>query len=315
MQGTRASAGSVSAVRPKRAYDRAVPRALNAIVHAVSAVLAACAIACGRTEPDPQGANAHGGTGAPHAGGIVSLSPALTHTAQALGAGDRIVGRTAWCDAPAARIVGSLEDRDLEAIVALRPALVLRQSSVPDPALEAAVRSMGARLVEVRAIDRVRDVEDAAAGVADALESIGVAGARARAAEATAAYHRATASPVACTRPVAFLYSTDPPAAFGAGTFVDDAWRSMGGRNAVTAQGYPTMSAEDLVRLAPAAIVIVVPKATSVPDWVRTVAPAVAMAESNALLEPSLRMLERAPAALRAVDAELVAQGAGGGAP
>ena len=146
-----------------RAYDRAVPRALNAIVHAVSAVLAACAIACGRTEPDPRGANAHGGSGAPHAGGIVSLSPALTHTAQALGAGDRIVGRTAWCDAPAARIVGSLEDRDLEAIVALRPALVLRQSSVPDPALEAAVRSMGARLVEVRAIDRVRDVEDAAA--------------------------------------------------------------------------------------------------------------------------------------------------------
>jgi iron complex transport system substrate-binding protein len=266
-------------------------------------------------EPEPRGANAHGGIGAAHAGGIVSLSPALTHTAQALGAGDRIVGRTAWCDAPEARIVGSLEDRDLEAIVALRPALVLRQSSAPDPALEVAARGVGARVVEVRAIDRVRDVEDAAANVADALESMGVAGARARAAEATAAFHRSTASPVACTRPVVFLYSTDPPAAFGAGTFVDDAWRSMGGCNAVTAQGYPTMSAEDLVRLAPAAIVIVVPKATSVPDWVRTVAPAVAMAESNALLEPSLRMLERAPAALRAVDAELVAQGAGGGAP
>ena len=292
-----------------------MPRVTNTIFRAVTATLAACAIACGRAEPDPGTGDAPGRLSAPLARGIVSLSPALTHTAQALGAGDRIVGRTAWCDAPGARIVGSLEERDLESIVALRPALVLRQSYAPDPALEAAARSVGARLVEVRAIDRVRDVEEAAASVADALESMGVVGARARAAEAIAAFHRATASPVACTRPVAFLYSTDPPAAFGAGTFVDDAWRAMGGRNAVTAQGYPAVSAEDLVRMAPAAIVMVVPKATPVPDWLRTAAPAVAVAESAALLEPSLRMLERAPAALREVDADLAAQGAGGGVP
>lgn len=292
-----------------------MPRVTNTIARAVSVALAACAMACGRAEPDSGARDAPERPGAPRTGGIVSLSPALTHTAQALGAGDRIVGCTAWCEAPGARVVGSLEDRDLEAIVALRPAVVLRQSSAPDAALEAAARAVGARLVEVRAIDRVRDVEEAASRVADALESMGVAGAQARATEAVALFHRDTASPVACTRPVAFLYSTDPPAAFGAGTFVDDTWRAMGGRNAVAARGYPSMSAEDLVRLAPAAIVLVVPKATGVPDWVRRAAPAVAVVESAALLEPSLRMLARAPDALRAADAELAAQGAGGGVP
>jgi hypothetical protein len=45
------------------------------------------------------------------------------------------------------------------------------------------------------------------------------------------------------------------------------------------------------------------------------VAPAVTTTEAAELLEPSLRMLERAPAALRAVDAALAAQGAAGGVP
>lgn len=288
-------------------------RGLGTHARSLAAALVACAAGCGAD--DEPGGRRGSETARPAAGAIVSLSPALTHTAQALGAADRIVGRTAWCDAPDAAVVGSLEDRDLEAIVALRPSLVLRQSSAPDPALEAAARAVGARVVDVRAIDRVRDVESMAADLAEVLESQGVAGARERARAAIESFHRSTASPVACTRPVVFLYSTDPPAAFGEHTFVDDAWRAMGGRNAVAARGYPTMTAEDIARLAPAAVVVVGPRSMAVPAWLRTVAPAVTTTEAAELLEPSLRMLERAPAALRAVDAALAAQGAAGGVP
>lgn len=285
-------------------------RVPHTLARSFAATVAAIVVGCGPGTPAGTRAEA---PDAKAPVGIVSLSPALTHTVHALGAGDRIVGRTAWCDAPRAAVVGSLEDRDLEAIVALRPALVLRQSSAPDAALEAAMRAVGGRVIGFRALDRVRDVEQAAIELAEVLESQGVSGARARAQAAVEGFHRATASPVACTRPVAFLYSTDPPAAFGEGTFVDDAWRAMGGRNAVTGRGYPTLTAEDIARMSPAAVVIVGP--AEAPGWLASVAPAVARCESAELLEPSLRMLDRIPGALRAVDAELAEQGAAGGVP
>jgi len=60
---------------------------------------------------------------------IASLQPTTTELLFAIGAGDRVVGRTAWCDAPLeARTVPSLGDGlspNLEAIVAATPDLVL----------------------------------------------------------------------------------------------------------------------------------------------------------------------------------------------
>src|SRR2546426_10890156 len=52
---------------------------------------------------------------------IVSLSPAVTELLFALGAGDRVVGRTTWCDfPPAARAVPSLGDGLIPNIEAAR---------------------------------------------------------------------------------------------------------------------------------------------------------------------------------------------------
>src|SRR3989449_8584016 len=60
---------------------------------------------------------------------IVSLSPAVTELLFALGAGDRVVGRTTWCDfPPAARAVPSVGDGlnpNIEAVWARLPALLL----------------------------------------------------------------------------------------------------------------------------------------------------------------------------------------------
>lgn len=59
---------------------------------------------------------------------IVSLVPSETYSVHALGAGDRLVGRTAYCVEPAglaAPVVGGTKNVDVEAVVALAPDLVL----------------------------------------------------------------------------------------------------------------------------------------------------------------------------------------------
>ena len=60
---------------------------------------------------------------------IVSLAPSLTETVYALGAGDRLVGVTDYCDYPADAVtkprVGGIYTPSLEGIVALRPDLIL----------------------------------------------------------------------------------------------------------------------------------------------------------------------------------------------
>src|SRR5438445_3651899 len=57
---------------------------------------------------------------------IVSLVPSETQSVLALGAGDRLVGRTRYCDAPeSVPLVGGTKDVDVEAVARLRPELIL----------------------------------------------------------------------------------------------------------------------------------------------------------------------------------------------
>jgi len=72
---------------------------------------------------------------------IVSLVPSDTHNVIALGAADRIVGRTRYCESPeaaGAAVVGGTKDVDVDAVLALGPDLVIaNQEENPRPALEA----------------------------------------------------------------------------------------------------------------------------------------------------------------------------------
>jgi ABC-type Fe3+-hydroxamate transport system substrate-binding protein len=56
---------------------------------------------------------------------IVSLVPSDTYSVVALGAGDRLVGRTTWCEHGEAPTVGGTKDVDVEAVFALAPQLVI----------------------------------------------------------------------------------------------------------------------------------------------------------------------------------------------
>ena len=60
---------------------------------------------------------------------LISLAPSITEILYALGLGDRVVGVTQYCEYPAAALdkpkVGALYDLNLEAVLRLRPSLVV----------------------------------------------------------------------------------------------------------------------------------------------------------------------------------------------
>src|SRR2546428_5916252 len=57
---------------------------------------------------------------------VVSLVPSETQSVLALGAGDRLLGRTRYCDAPGSvPLVGGTKDVDVDAVARLRPELIL----------------------------------------------------------------------------------------------------------------------------------------------------------------------------------------------
>jgi ABC-type Fe3+-hydroxamate transport system substrate-binding protein len=70
---------------------------------------------------------------------VVSLVPSDTYSVIALGAGDRLVGRTRYCpEVAGAAEVGGTKDVDVEAVIALSPQLVIaNQEENSRPALEA----------------------------------------------------------------------------------------------------------------------------------------------------------------------------------
>ena len=120
-----------------------------------------------------------------------------------------------------------------------------------------------------------------------------------------ALHHDAVSVPVHTTGPVLFLFAVDPPMAFGTGTYVDDLWTAMGGTNAMRRPGDPAITAEDVVRLAPAAIISI--GRSEIPAWMADASGALIAIDAPDLLEPSARMLVQGPASLRRADDAIVA--------
>ena len=97
---------------------------------------------------------------------IVSLAPNITEVVYAAGAGDKLVGTVDFSDYPAAAKqlprVGSYARVDVEAIVALKPDLVLAWDSGNPPASVMQLRKLGIPVfvTEPKALDDVaRDIE------------------------------------------------------------------------------------------------------------------------------------------------------------
>src|SRR5215475_12130091 len=83
---------------------------------------------------------------------IVSVAPGITEILFALGAGDRVVGDTTYCNYPEAAKtkpkVGGYTTPNLEAILALRPNQVIMMKNRPDVAQK--LRQTGIEVVELQ---------------------------------------------------------------------------------------------------------------------------------------------------------------------
>jgi ABC-type Fe3+-hydroxamate transport system substrate-binding protein len=164
---------------------------------------------------------------------IVSLAPSVTEILFTLGVGDRVVGRTRWCDAPPEVLevtsVGDGLEPNVEVILAQHPDLVVLYSAVSNEPAIAQIESLGIRTVSVRT-DRLTDL-------VRATKLLGqVTGTTDRADSLVAAFEQAIAeledSRPTDSIPNALILTWDnPPIIIGRGSFLNEVVELAGARN------------------------------------------------------------------------------------
>jgi iron complex transport system substrate-binding protein len=185
---------------------------------------------------------------------IVSLAPSLTETIYALGLQDRLVGDTDYCDYPAdaqkKTKVGGAINPSLEQIVALRPDLVLVTKSLNRIETVNALDGLGipSYATDPHTVQEIVSSTERLAvvlGVPDAGANLRVDLER----HVTDLQQRLNGLP---QRRVLFIVWSDPLISVGKGTFIADAMRLAGATSIVdSAQDWPHMSLEEVVRLQP----------------------------------------------------------------
>ena len=213
-------------------------------------LVATAALAADATRP---------GVAAPPPSRIVSLNPSLTAVLGALGAGETLVGVVEFSarQQPGLRglpRVGGLYDPSLEAVVALRPDLVVLVPSVQQRDFRARLSELG---VDVLELDPVGFDE-----VLATIETLGARVGRGEAAHARVVAIRTAKTEVeraADGRPrprTVLVLQREPLFVVGAGSFIDDMLRAAGADNlgAQLGQPYPRASLEWLVAARPEVI-------------------------------------------------------------
>jgi ABC-type Fe3+-hydroxamate transport system substrate-binding protein len=163
---------------------------------------------------------------------IVSLIPATTELLFAIGAGGSVVGRTQWCDYPAAAAaVPNLGDGiapNIEAILATRPDLVLLYNSAQNATAAARLRGLGIPALRLNTdkladVDRIGRLLGRLTGHSASADSV--------AAVFDTALAGATVAPAGPRPKVLLLVWEQPPMTIGRGSFLDDLVHRAGGVN------------------------------------------------------------------------------------
>lgn len=197
---------------------------------------------------------------------IISLAPNMTEILFALGLGNRIVGVTSFCDYPAEAKrkpkVGGMSNPSLEAVISLKPDVVVMTIDGNPREFQERLRSLGiktyvfraSRLRElpkgVRALGKALGVQEEAEMFAGEFEA---AVKRVEAGERITGTH--TSSP---WKRALFIVWPEPLIAAGPGTVIDDALTLIGLDNIASDSrvSYPKYSIEEIIRRAPEVIVI-----------------------------------------------------------
>lgn len=232
---------------------------------ALVASLLLVVLGCSRGEPAPAlppgGPDAGAAPAAPNTPvptRIVSLAPALTSLLFRLGLGPQVVGVTRFCDDPPAAAalpkVGGFADPDLEAILALKPDLVVAVESPPSAQVLARAAALGVVTLSVR--------QDSLATTFEAAHRLGAATGRTVEAAAFVAESKAALPGLAPAatglrgRRAVFVYGRGPLVVAGPGSFGDEVLALFGAVNVArdSPHAWPKYTAEELVRAAPEVI-------------------------------------------------------------
>jgi ABC-type Fe3+-hydroxamate transport system substrate-binding protein len=163
---------------------------------------------------------------------VVSLIPAATELLFAIGAGSAVVGRTRYCDYPAAaKSVSDLGDGikpSIEAVLARRPDLVVLYHSGQNAAVAGRLREMG--------IAALRINTDALSDVPRVARMLGRLTGHQRGADSVVAVFdtalaRASHSRVGPRPKVLLLVWEQPPMTIGRGSFLSELIERAGGEN------------------------------------------------------------------------------------
>jgi ABC-type Fe3+-hydroxamate transport system substrate-binding protein len=173
-------------------------------------------------------ARRHDGTNATR---VVSLLPSFTEILFAIGAGDRVVGRTQWCDYPPAALavpsVGDGMPPNIEAVAARKPDLVVLYKSGPNVSAAQQLERIGIRTVlldmnrledlgpATRTLGRMTGLEQRADSLARVMDSL-----------ASTNVHAPSPSST-----VAFVVWDNPPIIIGRGSYLDQLATLAGTRN------------------------------------------------------------------------------------
>ena len=240
----------------------------------LGALLAACggdkrpAPGSGQTRPDSAGTtagtrlcDAHGDTVllSPPLNHVISLAPNITETIFAVGAGDRLVGRTSYCDYPAQAasvpVVADLLTLNYEKIVAVRPDLVFMTFAGNTEGNYEKLKELGVRPFALK--------DGSIADIAGAIDTVGSLLGHAEQGRALAAQLRRTADSIstlaaAARKASVFMVIDRAPLMTVSNGFINELITVAGGRN-IAAGGliaYPKFSREALLRENPDVIIV-----------------------------------------------------------
>jgi iron complex transport system substrate-binding protein len=194
---------------------------------------------------------------APHR--VLSLLPSATETIIALGAGDRLVGRTRYDrdnSIAALPVAGGAHDPNIESVVGLTPELVVTWSSDKRAEVRRRLEAAGIPTLTLS----LQDTSDAFRAVTLLGDALGI---RAQAArmlrqlrDSLAETRRLAAADG--RRRVFYVVYNDPPMTMGPATFIAQILDVAGGENVFADAGtnWPTVSLEQVVKRDPDIVVL-----------------------------------------------------------
>jgi iron complex transport system substrate-binding protein len=195
-----------------------------------------------------------------HIDRIVSLAPNLTEIVYAVGAGDRLVGRTKYCDYPAevknVAEIGDTMTPSIERIIALKPQIVLVSTASQ---LEAFTRQLDQQRIAVY-VTNPRSLEEVFRSIATLGDLFGT---RERAEKLVADLRRradVVSDVVKGTKPITVFYqvSDEPLYTIGRESYLTDLVQRAGGVSVTAAvpTSFPRFSGEAALAARPEAIIL-----------------------------------------------------------